>query len=101
MGDVKASLNNSTQINPETAVSANLMLYPTVVKDHAYLEFNNNLSSNTKAQIFTFDGKQVKTFELSTIDQKKIDVSQHLRSLPKGIYLLKVGSTETIKFIKD
>ena len=101
VGNVKASLSNSTQINPETAVSANLMLYPTVVKDQAYLEFNNNLSSNTKAQIFTFDGKQVKTFELSTIDQKKIDVSQHLRSLPKGIYLLKVGSTKTVKFIKD
>lgn len=102
IGDVKENLSafqNKKILQPEKQVS----LYPNAVKDQAYLHINEHFNNPEYIEISIFDitGKKIKDFKIKTNQTHNHNISNHIKSLKGGIYLLKAGSQSTIKFIKE
>ena len=81
----------------ESAVGKNaLSIYPNPVKNGELNVIGKNLSEVKTAQIFDFTGKLVQTIAQPFKNSGKIT----LKNLPKGVYILKAGSS-TAKFIME
>lgn len=81
----------------ESAVGKNaLSIYPNPVKNGELNVIGKNLSEVKIAQIFDFTGKLVQTIAQPFKNSGKIT----LKNLPKGVYILKAGSS-TAKFIME
>ena len=81
----------------ESAVGKNaLSIYPNPVKNGELNVIGKNLSEVKIAQIFDFTGKLVQTISQPFKNSGKIT----LKNLPKGVYILKAGSS-TAKFIME
>lgn len=81
----------------ESAVGKNaLSIYPNPVKNGELNVIDKNLSEVKIAQIFDFTGKLVQTIAQPFKNSGKIT----LKNLPKGVYILKAGSS-TAKFIME
>ena len=81
----------------ESAVGKNaLSIYPNPVKNGELNVIGKNLSEVKTAQIFDFTGKLVQTIAQPFKNSGKIT----LKNLPKGVYILKAGSS-TAKFILE
>ena len=81
----------------ESAVGKNaLSIYPNPVKNVELNVIGKNLSEVKTAQIFDFTGKLVQTIAQPFKNSGKIT----LKNLPKGVYILKAGSS-TAKFIME
>ena len=81
----------------ESAVGKNaLSIYPNPVKNGELNVIGKNLSEVKIAQIFDFTGKLVQTIAQPFKNSGKIT----LKNLPKGVYILKAGSS-TAKFILE
>ena len=81
----------------ESAVGKNaLSIYPNPVKNGELNVIGKNLSEVKIAQIFDFTGKLVQTIAQPFKNSEKIT----LKNLPKGVYILKAGSS-TAKFIME
>ena len=76
----------------------NIKVFPNPVKSQLTIDMTV-FSENSNATIYSITGKKILTLDLINNTTNKIDV----KSLSKGLYLLKINSTETsetIKFIK-
>ena len=73
------------------ASNNDLRIYPNPVKDQLSLD---GISNNENYEIFSLDGKRVKSGTLST--KKAINVN----ALTKGVYILKIAD-KNLKFIKE
>ena len=81
----------------ESAVGKNaLSIYPNPVKNGELNVIDKNLSEVKIAHIFDFTGKLVQTIAQPFKNSGKIT----LKNLPKGVYILKAGSS-TAKFIME
>ena len=81
----------------ESAVGKNaLSIYPNPMKNGELNVIGKNLSEVKTAQIFDFTGKLVQTIAQPFKNSGKIT----LKNLPKGVYILKAGSS-TAKFIME
>ena len=81
----------------ESAVGKNaLSIYPNPVKNGELNVIGKNLSEVKIAQIFDFTGKLVQSIAQPFKNSGKIT----LKNLPKGVYILKAGSS-TAKFIME
>ena len=81
----------------ESAVGKNaLSIYPNPVKNGELNVIGKKLSEVKTAQIFDFTGKLVQTIAQPFKNSGKIT----LKNLPKGVYILKAGSS-TAKFIME
>ena len=81
----------------ESAVGKNaLSIYPNPVKNGELNVIDKNLSGVKIAHIFDFTGKLVQTIAQPFKNSGKIT----LKNLPKGVYILKAGSS-TAKFIME
>ena len=81
----------------ESAVGKNaLSIYPNPVKNGELNVIGKNLSEVKIAKIFDFTGKLVQTIAQPFKNSGKIT----LKNLPKGVYILKAGSS-TAKFIME
>ena len=81
----------------ESAVGKNaLSIYPNPVKNGELNVIGKNLSEVKIAQIFDFTGKLVQSIAQPFKNSRKIT----LKNLPKGVYILKAGSS-TAKFIME
>ena len=81
----------------ESAVGKNaLSIYPNPVKNGELNVIGKNLSEVKIAHIFDFTGKLVQTIAQPFKNSGKIT----LKNLPKGVYILKAGSS-TAKFIME
>ena len=81
----------------ESAVGKNaLSIYPNPVKNGELNVIGKNLSEVKTAHIFDFTGKLVQTIAQPFKNSGKIT----LKNLPKGVYILKAGSS-TAKFIME
>ena len=81
----------------ESAVGKNaLSIYPNPVKNGELNVIGKNLSEVKNAQIFDFTGKLVQSIAQPFKNSRKIT----LKNLPKGVYILKAGSS-TAKFIME
>ena len=75
----------------DSSVKSNILVFPNPVKDILLV---SGITSNTAFEIYSLDGKKVKSGIYSK--EKNINVSQ----LPRGTYLLKIEN-QNLKFIKE
>ena len=83
-------------VNESAAGKNALSIYPNPVKNGELNVIGKNLSEVKIAQIFDFTGKLVQTIAQPFKNSGKIT----LKNLPKGVYILKAGSS-TAKFIME
>ena len=83
-------------VNESAAGKNALSIYPNPVKNGELNVIGKNLSEVKTAQIFDFTGKLVQTIAQPFKNSGKIT----LKNLPKGVYILKAGSS-TAKFIME
>jgi hypothetical protein len=86
------SISDQSLSISDNNVSLKLALFPNPSKDFIQI---NNLIDTTEYKIFNILGKQV--YQGSTEETKKIDI----RSLDKGLYLIRTDSGAVSKFIKQ
>lgn len=101
VGNVKEALDLSTiQEEKPEVLEKNIQLFPTIVKDQATLSLVSKNISRIKANLYTLTGRTVKSFEIDSKHANNIDISNQIKGLQRGIYLLEIQGIGTIKFIK-
>lgn len=102
VGDVYKSMNTE-EINAPITTEKSLTITPNSVKDSAILTltgYTNNSDQITLA-IYDISGKKIMDFAIPTQQNSKYDISNNLRSLSRGIYLLQVNQEKVVKFVKE
>ncbi|MGZ6539843.1 MAG: T9SS type A sorting domain-containing protein, partial [Bacteroidia bacterium] len=72
--------------------SVSLNVFPNPVTDNINVAFNLNQSENISMNLFSVDGKLIRTFENKTIDQGYFNQTYSTEGISKGIYFLRLSS---------
>ena len=87
-------------LSTETFNADNFNAFPNPVSDVLYMKFNLPLSNKAVAEVYSVDGRLVKSQNINTgVESSNIE----LQNLVKGIYLLQIqdnNSKKTIRIIK-
>ncbi len=102
VGNISKGLNNEEDGHSFKAEKKSIQLIPNSVKNRASLMINNTISSSRlQIKIYNITGKLIKKFQIKTGPTTTYNISNYLKHLNQGIYLLKVNEFNTIKFIKS
>lgn len=102
VGDVKKSLTLEEHTTQEKTDVKSIKLSPNAVKNHATLSIEGYPISDTLSlTIYDITGKKITNFTIPTSQNSQYNISENLKVLTSGIYLLQVNKEKTIKFIKE
>ncbi|WP_281989451.1 T9SS type A sorting domain-containing protein [Aquimarina aggregata] len=102
VGDVKNSLTKTVNNTPTDKPQKSIRLIPNSVKNNASLYIGEqNTTKNLLISIYDTTGKTIKDFKRRIHQHGKVDISEDLKYLSPGIYLLKVNDFKIIRFLKN
>ena len=87
-------------LSTESFNAGNFIIYPNPVSDVLYMKFNSPISNTAVAEVYSVDGRLVKSENINTgVESSNIE----LQNLVKGVYLLQIKDNnynKTIRIIK-
>ncbi|TPN85926.1 T9SS type A sorting domain-containing protein [Aquimarina algicola] len=100
VGDIKNGFD--TKENIAADLKSTVKLYPNAVKNNAMLSIAVDPSKEIHTiHIYNISGKELKQFTIRKNQQGNYNISDQLTTLQRGIYLLKIDGSNTIKFLKE
>ncbi|NOZ33794.1 MAG: T9SS type A sorting domain-containing protein [Chlorobi bacterium] len=94
-GNSKTWTVNASITSIRNFLQKNIEIYPTLVCDVFFIDFNKLKISNVQLNIINIEGKTVKILELNN-STSQINIA----GFPKGIYFLKINVGNTVLFKK-
>jgi len=73
-----------------------IIVYPNPARDHIYLHLDNEISKAVMADIYSLDGRSMKSINLKGRGENIVDIS----ALPEGVYILNISDSNfaSLKF---
>ncbi|GAA4277093.1 T9SS type A sorting domain-containing protein [Aquimarina mytili] len=101
VGDIQKDLNGIEINDQRRNLKKSMTITPNAVKNEAKISFTGyQLPKDLTINIYDITGKQIQNFNVKTNQKSQFDISNHIKTLDKGIYLIRANKFETLRFIK-
>ncbi len=102
VGDVKKVLKNEQNVRPVNETKKSIQIVPNSVKNQALLSLQGyDIINEISLKVYDITGKKITDFVMPVNQNSQYDISEKLRILKGGIYLLQVNNKEVLKFVKE
>ncbi|WP_299431874.1 alpha/beta hydrolase [uncultured Aquimarina sp.] len=102
VGDISKALSTNENVDIINETNRSMQITPNSVKDQAQLSLQGyDISEKLSLIVYDITGKKIINFVVPVNQNSQYDISEKLRPLSGGIYLLQVNNMKTVKFVKE